>query len=422
LGTWRGVAFISLVLFGATPHGWAQSSVLASGRSADWSRAGVSGGIPNRTTVCATFNPGATAAQINNALQSCPAGQVVKLSAGTYSIDGIDFTGGKSNVTLRGAGADRTLLVIGVPACNSLSANICMQGSDNNWPGGPTNSANWTAGYAKGATVITLSNTTNLAVGKTIDLDQLDDSADAGGIYVCEVGPCNDDGTSGGPSGGQRSGRGQQQLVKVTAINGNQVTIVPGLYMPNWRSSPSPGAWWATSQANGLGLEDLSVDNSSSSATYAIAIKNCNDCWVKGVRSINANRAHVHLQSSPRATVRDNYFYGTLNAATQSYGVEAFPSGDALVENTIFQKVTGPLKMNGDCSGCVLSYNFSVNDDYSPSPTWLNQSTASIPWPTWFLSRATWARGCMPTCFTAHTTSIPRFATDGTGSSPTTGR
>jgi hypothetical protein len=371
----RNLVYIAFALCGITAPARAQSPVIAATRSIDWSRAGVSGGIPARTTVCATLGPGVTAAQINSAIQSCPAGQVVKLNAGTYNISAIDFGGGKSNVTLRGAGADQTLLVISAPtSCNSLSADICMEGSDNNWPGGPTNSASWTAGYARGTTVITLSSTSNLAVGKTIDLDQLDDSADNGGIYVCEVGPCNDDGTSGGPSGGQRSGRGQQQLVKVTAINGNQVTISPGLYMPNWRSSQSPGAWWATSQANGLGLEDLSVDNSSSSGTYAVGFKNCNDCWVKGVTSINANRAHVHLQSSPRATVRDSYFYGTKNAATQSYGVEAFPSGDALIENNIFQKVEGPLKMNGACSGCVLSYNFSINDYYSPSLTWLNQS------------------------------------------------
>jgi hypothetical protein len=96
---------------------------------------------------------------------------------------------------------------------------------------------------------------------------------------------------------------------------------------------------------------------------------------VKGVRSINSNKSHVHLQSSPRAIVRDSYFYGTKNAATQSYGLEASSSGDSLVENNIFQKVEGPLKMNGECAGCVLAYNFSINDYYTPSSTWLNQST-----------------------------------------------
>src|SRR4051812_21099620 len=80
-------------------------------RRIDWSRAGVAGGIPIRTTICATLNAGATSSQINSAIANCPGGQVVKLNAGTYPISaGIVFNN-KSNVTLRGAGADQTFLV-----------------------------------------------------------------------------------------------------------------------------------------------------------------------------------------------------------------------------------------------------------------------------------------------------------------------
>ena len=313
------------------------------------------------------------------------------LNAGTYTVAGVDFGGGKSNVTLRGSGADQTFLIFtSSVSCNGLGVDVCMQGSDNNWRGGPSNTANWTAGYAESTTVITLDNTANLAVGKSIILDQEDDLSDNGVIYICEQSasispsqnpPCNDDsGGTGGDSGAQRGSgtaqvRGQQQLVTVTAINGSQVTISPGLYMPNWRASQHPGAWWATSQASMIGIENLSLDHSGSNANYGIGIKNCNKCWVTGIRSVKSNRAHVHIQTSPRAVVRDSYFYGTLNAATQSYGVEGFASSDSLVENNIFQKVEGPLKVNADCSGCVLAYNFSINDYYSPSLNWLQQST-----------------------------------------------
>jgi hypothetical protein len=145
--------------------------------------------------------------------------------------------------------------------------------------------------------------------------------------------------------------------------------------MPNWRASQQPGAWWATSQASMIGIENVSLDHSASNANYGVGIKNCNNCWVSGIRSLNSNRAHVHIQTSPRAVVRDSYFYGTLNAATQSYGVEGFTSSDMLAENNIFHKVEGPLKINADCPGCVLAYNFSINDYYSPSSTWLQQST-----------------------------------------------
>src|SRR5688572_9693774 len=92
----------------AIAHAQPQTIVSAS-RSTDCSRAGVVGGIPVRTTICQTLNPGATAATIRTALSNCPAGQTVFLNAGTYNIGGINIDA-KNNVTLRGAGANLTIL------------------------------------------------------------------------------------------------------------------------------------------------------------------------------------------------------------------------------------------------------------------------------------------------------------------------
>src|SRR5205807_9206157 len=105
---------ICLMLLSAAPlaiHAQQWSGIIDSGRAVDWSNAGIPGGIPNRTSICATLNPGASADQINSAIAACPGGQVVYLSAGTYNLSsGIVFSA-KSNVTLRGAGASLTFLV-----------------------------------------------------------------------------------------------------------------------------------------------------------------------------------------------------------------------------------------------------------------------------------------------------------------------
>src|SRR5438093_12635 len=75
-------------------HAQPWSGILSASRAVDWSNVGVPGGIPNRTTICATLNPGATASQIASAISSCPSGQVVKLNAGTYNLStGIAFNG-----------------------------------------------------------------------------------------------------------------------------------------------------------------------------------------------------------------------------------------------------------------------------------------------------------------------------------------
>ncbi len=345
------------------------SGIISPSRMINWSNAGVTGGIPNRTTVCATLSAGATASQINSAIASCPSNQVVYLNAGTYNLSsGIDF-GGHSNVTLRGAGPDKTLLVFtGDTSCNGLSADICIAGS-NSWQGGPNNVANWTAGYAAGTTQITLSNTSNLHPGSSfIVLDQLDDSSDNGNVFACSAqGVCSTEGTGGGG----RSNRAQQQLVTVTAVSGNTVTISPGLYMPNWRASQSPGAWWANQITSGDGIENMSLDHTNSNDTSGIGFNNASNSWIENVKSITPNRNHVWMYIATHIAVQDSYFYGTKNGATQSYGIEAYQTSDCLIENNILQHIASPMVPSGPDAGNVYAYNYTIDDYYPVSSNWM---------------------------------------------------
>ena len=346
---------------------------IAASRQINWTKAGVVGGIPNRTGVCSTLSPGVSATTINSAIASCPSGQVVKLNAGTYNLTaGITFQG-KNNVTLRGAGANQTFLVFtGDTSCNNLRSDICIAGS-NNWEGGPQNTANWTAGYAVGTTSITLSNTTNIVPGSTfLILDQLDDTSDTGNVFVCATtGVCSTEGSGGGSRGGNRA---QQQLVAVTGVSGSTVTISPGLYMPNWSSGKSPGAWWANTVISGDGIESLSVDHTNSNDQSGIAFMDATNSWVKDVRSITPNRNHVWFYAATHITVEDSYFYGTLNHASVSYGIEPFQSSDCLVQNNIIQHVASPLLPTASGSGNVYAYNFTIDDFYTPSPNFLLDS------------------------------------------------
>src|SRR5881628_3102061 len=107
LALWLSLALNGIPIIPVTAEPW--SGILDPSRAIDWSRAGIAGGIPNRTTICATLNPGSTAAEINDAVTACPAEQVVFLAAGTFNLDaGIIL---KTDVTLRGAGANQTKLV-----------------------------------------------------------------------------------------------------------------------------------------------------------------------------------------------------------------------------------------------------------------------------------------------------------------------
>jgi hypothetical protein len=377
------------------------SGILSSQRAMDWSKAGAAH-INDTRIQCTTSScqalcvagnfPACTSAQnnsataINNALASAPANSYVLLppTSGTDSISGVikfpeggsgnsNCTSNCSNITLRGAGANSTIFSTSGGTCtDGGNTAICMESADVNYMGGPSNTASWTAGYSKGATTITLTSVSNLKVGSPIVLDQLDDSSDSGGLWVdCENSTlCGKD----GPSGFQRSGRGQFQMVNVASCttssgtgditfghactSGTNITISPGLYAPNWRSSQSPGVWWSSSPIFNDGVENLS-------ATYngvGITIFNCTGCWVKGVRGVRTSTTstgwfHASAYISNHSTIRDSYFYGYPG---DSYAVGPQVASDLLIENNIFQFPSGVV-YNSDCEGCVLGYNFQVN-------------------------------------------------------------
>lgn len=181
----------------------AWSGILDPSRATDWTQAGIRGGIPNRTTVCQTVAPsgdqtGATdAANIGGALANCAGkDQVVLLGAGTYWVSGLLFDSLNQynvpspfdDVTLRGAGPDKTKLMFTHTIPCFAHADVCLEGTS-----GPANSlagtTTWTAGYTKGSDTLTLGSTSRLHVGQVITLDQRDDAIGicpaSGGTGAC---------------------------------------------------------------------------------------------------------------------------------------------------------------------------------------------------------------------------------------------
>jgi hypothetical protein len=330
-------------------------------------------------------------AAINAAIGGCAANQVVSLPSGTWHVAGIGVYS-HDNVTIRGAGADQTILMAnqGDP-CHGLYSAVCFTSADSHHSHGLSNLVSWTAGYAQGTTTITLASVPNLKVGSPIILDQLSDSAapcDDGSIVVQDsttacasatspgiTGPFSLEGNAGNAA---RLGRDQVQVVTVTSCGGVttpgdpcsgtnvSVGISPGLYMTNWSSGKSPEAWWANYPIQGVGLEDVSVD-ASGVPLIGVEFFNCLNCWVTGSRLVATSRAHVQITQSAHVTVRNTYQYLTRNSQSQSYGTECALGSDLLVENNIYQGIAAPDMINGACSGTVIAYNYSINNFYTAS-------------------------------------------------------
>jgi len=370
---------LSLQAYSSYSYGQQWSGIIDKSRAINWTNVnpGVVGGIPNRSTICTTLNSGATAAQINSAISSCPTGQVVKLNAGTYNLStGIIFNG-KSNVTLRGDGPDKTFITgSGTNSCDGHGAMICVFGYSG-CEDCTTTTRSWTSGYAQGSTIITLNSTASMSVGMILALSQANDSSDPGGIWVNDtVGVGSIEGGCG-PSVGAHKGYCQTQLVQVTAINGNNVTISPGVYETNIRAGQTPRVWFtgtsASTPSTGVGIEDLSLDNISAGAYSIISFHNTTNSWAKNVRTLNGTRNHFGFWLATHIEVRDCYSYGTQNAASQSYGTEPEFASDLLIINNIYQHITSPAMM-GNNAGSVYAYNYAIDMYYTSPPTFMQTS------------------------------------------------
>ncbi len=388
-----------LVLFSVSAQAQNWTPFLDSSRAIDWSSAGFT--IPNYTANCATqptlqtgsSNAGANKTAIQNALNSCDSSHnVVNIPAGTYYVSGINY-GTKGNQVLRGAGPTQTDLIFtsGNGCAGGLGEGICMKdgtgwynGSSQVLPPNGSNQCLWTGGYAQGATTITLSSCGGAPpANQTIILDQANDMSDTSGVYICDtnIANCGYEGSSGGNNDG-RSINGkthsQQQVTLVTGVTSlgggsYTVTISPGVYFSNIRSSQAPGAWWPGFVQHD-GLENMTIDGSSLPDS-TVGMYDCYQCWMKNVRSLKAGRNHVMLYQSADDVIRDSYFYGSQSHYSESYVIETEEASGFLVENNIFQQVTNPL-MLGQGSGAVIGYNFSIGNIYSGATQWMAASYA----------------------------------------------
>src|SRR5262249_48412668 len=184
-----------------------------------------------RTNICATFSPGATAAAISAATDACQNG-VVFLNAGTYSAASLGGTINlyNSNVTLRGAGADQTILTGGP---------IIALGSGNNNALGTA----ITGGATKGSTTFTVAATANLSVGTMIDIDR-DDNPN---LIV----------NTGNQGGGTRN---LVQTNMITAVNGNSITVRNPFIYDFSTGNPQVKFYYAPLTQNS-GVENLKMDH-----------------------------------------------------------------------------------------------------------------------------------------------------------------
>jgi hypothetical protein len=335
--------------------------MIPTGRTANWTQAGVAGGIPFYAVFAnvksAPYNAVGNGVAddttaIRNALNACPEGQAVYLPAGTYKISS-DLQTDKG-IVIRGAGMGQTFLT---GASIKFARSSSVGSFDNSMGTGVI--ANITAGATSGSNTLTVSDSSYMQVGAYVVI---------GGEDPAVSNPSGYESTWYSPVMGQVS--------RITAMNGKTITIDPALYwgLPTKavtsirQSNSHPGA----NYLQGGGVEALTLDNGG--GTYGIWIENAANSWVESVEIEHYQIAAIRCLYVSHCELLGNYLHDTLgDGSGGGYGILMEGKSTAcLIDNNISYMNTTSWMLDDGATGNVVSYNYTADTKYYQS-NWLSE-------------------------------------------------
>jgi hypothetical protein len=379
-------------------------TVLPADRRTVWNP-GLISGIPSRTTVCATvyastYGYGTLDASsgIQAALNTCPLGQVVQLSAGIFTINN-NFLLINRGITLRGAGGGITILRRTNGAhplqYTCLVCDPVIIVGPNRWPV-PNNSTSQdlTADGAKGAYSVTVANGSGFAAGQFVLLDE--DNYNTGAwtnlpnrrgvpttarIWATDraVWQRHDpaDGAVDDPFPAaltwfSRSGRPINEIKEVASVNGNSVTFTTPLHI-SYRSSHAAQLTRYTqnnAHVQNAGIEDLTVIGGGDGN---IRFECAANSWMKNVENTVWLGEGVAIENSFRVEVRGSYIHDGAwpEPGGGGYAISfAFGASEILIEDNIVVQANKVMVSRSSGAGSVVGYNYMDDGHILSAPLW----------------------------------------------------
>jgi len=361
--------------------------------SANWRMAGLLsvGGIPNRATVCATVTPLGSGkddtADIQNAIDSCPDGQVVSLSAGSFTIAEGNLVLIHKAITLRGAGPGVTVLTrtggakLGSdqPGKNPTPLIILGPQRYNN----TTTATALTADVQHGGAGAQVKSTHNFAVGQIVLLDEASGAGwqpDVEGLGQIWASPdyrvvwqkhnppqqyIDDFAADEYPYQQGTAGcwfsncdRPTAEMHRIAAISGNTITFDSPATISYRTSHNAQLYYYKTPFTERAGLEQLTVEHGDDDN---IEFTWCANCWASNVESTLWLGAGFSISNSFRVELNEFYVHKPVWPVPGGGGYNislANGSSEILIWNGI--SVLGNKVMVGRSSGAgsVTAYNY----------------------------------------------------------------
>lgn len=168
------------------------------------------------------------------------------------------------------------------------------------------------------------------------------------------------------------------QIVKITGINGNAITLENPLRL-DFPSKNNP-TLVKLNPVQHVGIESLKIkrfDKTISNQTSNIFFNYAVNCWVKGVEFENTNYAHITLQSSANTTISGNYIHDAFDYGSggKGYGVVMqFGASDNFIYDNIAKHLRHSFLLQATSNGNVIAYNYSFDPFWKE--TWLPDNAA----------------------------------------------
>jgi hypothetical protein len=353
-------------------------------------------GIPHRTKVFKTLSPsgGDDSQQVNDALNACPPGEVVQLSAGVFHFanpNGGILMSGQNSCTLRGAGPGKQLNTALNAVTGKSTIRDCAAGSEKVTIKGDS--------FCVDSSATQLVQTDRTGSGNFIRMHSLDvywgSSTDLaenavqgessiklkvapnpaikpGDLVVVDEYSVNDPWAYKGADfhGFTRvDGRNITELKEASSISADGKTITFSTpimfpYQVQYQAQATPfTSYGGRPELHAVGIEDLFIwggvnSNINMGAGQASP---CAYCWVHNVESAWSNGAHVQLGNCYHCEISDVYMHETPNPINGGGGyitTASYATSESLWENDIMWYGNKYTVFQAAGGGNVLAYNY----------------------------------------------------------------
>ena len=355
-------------------------------------------GIPTRTRVCATVNAATygnggndASAGIQAAVNACPVGEVVQLSAGTFTVNNRILI--NKGITLRGAGPGLTTLQKTNPGAEQEQI---LRVAPSQWPHvDETTAVNLTADAVQGARSVTVASGAGFAPGQFVKLDEDDYTTATWMALPPRIGSTSsprvlatdrivwsihnpresgDLPVPNGLSWFSREGRPLAEIKEVTAVSGNTITFSTPVHITYTTAKAAQLVRYTGSgsiHVRDAGVEDMTLTGGSdgnisfSAAAYS---------WARNIECTRYLKPCVDILHSFRLEIRDSI----IHHANKPYpGASAYAlslqhgTSEVLIENNIIVGANKLMVGRSAGAGTVVGYNYADNAFIGDYPGWM---------------------------------------------------